>query len=111
MATQKLAVAALLSALAGVAAAQTNGTCPPPIRPAISTPEHLVQFADDVDKGHRRQNQDHGALTLRSQSARDQARRAGARQAGEILLVNFENENPLFGVDGVPFLAPATPNR
>jgi len=26
-------------------------------------------------------------------------------QAGEILLVNFENENPLFGVDGVPFLA------
>ena len=26
-------------------------------------------------------------------------------QAGEILLVNFENENPLFGVDGIPFLA------
>src|SRR5260370_543605 len=26
-------------------------------------------------------------------------------QIGEILLVNFENENPLFGVDGVPFLA------
>jgi TRAP-type C4-dicarboxylate transport system, periplasmic component len=26
-------------------------------------------------------------------------------QAGEILLVNFENEDPLFGLDGVPFLA------
>ncbi len=29
----------------------------------------------------------------------------GQAQAGEILLVNFENENPLFGLDGVPFLA------
>jgi TRAP-type C4-dicarboxylate transport system substrate-binding protein len=26
-------------------------------------------------------------------------------QAGEILLVNFENEDPMFGIDGVPFLA------
>ena len=26
-------------------------------------------------------------------------------QAGEILLVNYENEDPLFGLDGVPFLA------
>jgi TRAP-type C4-dicarboxylate transport system substrate-binding protein len=26
-------------------------------------------------------------------------------QAGEILMVNFENEWPLFGVDGIPFLA------
>jgi len=29
----------------------------------------------------------------------------GQAQIGEILLVNFENENPLFGIDGVPFLA------
>ena len=29
----------------------------------------------------------------------------GQAQIGEILLVNFENEDPLFGVDGVPFLA------
>ena len=29
----------------------------------------------------------------------------GQAQAGEILLVNFENEDPLYGIDGVPFLA------
>jgi len=29
----------------------------------------------------------------------------GQAQIGEILLVNFENENPLFGLDGTPFLA------
>jgi len=29
----------------------------------------------------------------------------GQAQIGEILLVNFENENPVFGADGIPFLA------
>ena len=29
----------------------------------------------------------------------------GQAQAGEILLVNFENEDPLYGLDGIPFLA------
>ena len=29
----------------------------------------------------------------------------GQAQAGEILLVNFENEDPLYGIDGIPFLA------
>ncbi len=29
----------------------------------------------------------------------------GQAQAGEILLVNFENEDPLYGIDGMPFLA------
>jgi TRAP-type C4-dicarboxylate transport system substrate-binding protein len=29
----------------------------------------------------------------------------GQAQAGEILLVNYENEDPLYGIDGVPFLA------
>jgi len=29
----------------------------------------------------------------------------GQAQAGEILLVNFENEDPMYGLDGIPFLA------
>jgi TRAP-type C4-dicarboxylate transport system substrate-binding protein len=29
----------------------------------------------------------------------------GQAQAGEVLLVNFENEDPLYGIDGIPFLA------
>jgi TRAP-type transport system periplasmic protein len=30
---------------------------------------------------------------------------SGQAQIGEVLLVNFENENPIFGADGIPFLA------
>jgi TRAP-type C4-dicarboxylate transport system substrate-binding protein len=29
----------------------------------------------------------------------------GQAQIGEVLLVNFENENPIYGMDGLPFLA------
>ena len=29
----------------------------------------------------------------------------GQAQIGEILLVNLENENPVYGADGIPFLA------
>lgn len=29
----------------------------------------------------------------------------GQAQIGEVLLVNFENENPIYGTDGIPFLA------
>ena len=29
----------------------------------------------------------------------------GQAQIGEILLVNFENEDPMYGLDGIPFLA------
>jgi hypothetical protein len=30
---------------------------------------------------------------------------SGQAQIGEVLLVNFENEWPIFGLDGIPFLA------
>jgi len=33
----------------------------------------------------------------------------GQAQAGEILLVNYENEDPFYGLDGVPFLATSYP--
>jgi TRAP-type C4-dicarboxylate transport system substrate-binding protein len=33
----------------------------------------------------------------------------GQAQIGEVLLVNFENENPIYGVDGLPFLAASYP--
>ena len=31
--------------------------------------------------------------------------RGNQAQAGEILLVNYENEDALYGLDGIPFLA------
>ncbi len=47
-------------------------------------------------------------MRTRRCSRRPEIKRAvqgGQAQAGEILLVNFENEDPLYGLDGVPFLA------
>jgi TRAP-type C4-dicarboxylate transport system substrate-binding protein len=34
----------------------------------------------------------------------------GQAQVGEILLVNFSNEDPLYGIDGIPFLATSYPD-
>ena len=39
------------------------------------------------------------------QRAFKRAVQGGQAQAGEILLVNFENEDPIYGIDGIPFLA------
>jgi len=95
MATQKLAVAALALGFAGVAAAQTKWDLPAAYSPGNFHTENLVQFADDVDKATGGKLKSRCTPTLRSQSARDQARRAGRpAQAGEILLGQFENENP-----------------
>jgi TRAP-type C4-dicarboxylate transport system substrate-binding protein len=69
--------------------------------------ENLQQFANDVDKasGGKLKIQLHPNASLFKAPEIKRAVQGGQAQAGEILLVNFENEDPLFGVDGVPFLA------
>ena len=66
-----------------------------------------MQFADDVDKASegRLKITVHSNASLFKAPEIKRAVQGAQAQAGEILLVNFENENPLFGVDGVPFLA------
>ena len=108
MATQKLAVAALALVLAnGVAIAQTKWDLPAAYSPGNFHTENLVQFADDVDKasGGKLKIAVHANASLFKAPEIKRAVQGAQAQAGEILLVNFENENPLFGVDGVPFLA------
>jgi TRAP-type C4-dicarboxylate transport system substrate-binding protein len=108
MATQKLAVAALALVLAnGVSVAQTRWDLPAAYSPGNFHTENLVQFADDVDKatGGRLKITVHSNASLFKAPEIKRAVQGAQAQAGEILLVNFENENPLFGVDGVPFLA------
>jgi len=108
MATQRLAVAALALALANsVAVAQTRWDLPAAYSPGNFHTENLVQFADDVDKasGGRLKITVHSNASLFKAPEIKRAVQGAQAQAGEILLVNFENENPLFGVDGVPFLA------
>jgi len=91
----------------GVAIAQTKWDLPSVFSTGTSPTENLVQFADDVDKasGGRLKITVHSNASLFKAPEIKRAVQGAQAQAGEILLVNFENENPLFGVDGVPFLA------
>jgi TRAP-type C4-dicarboxylate transport system substrate-binding protein len=69
--------------------------------------ENIQQFANDVDKatGGKLKIQIPPNASLFKAPEIKRAVQGGQAQAGEILLVNFENEDPLFGIDGVPFLA------
>jgi len=69
--------------------------------------ENAQQFANDVEKatGGKLKIQIHANASLFKAPEIKRAVQGGQAQAGEILLVNYENEDPLYGLDGVPFLA------
>jgi TRAP-type transport system periplasmic protein len=69
--------------------------------------ENLTQFAADVDKATagKLKITVHANASLFKAPEIKRAVQGGQAQLGEILLANYENENPLFGLDGVPFLA------
>ncbi|MEP6702759.1 MAG: TRAP transporter substrate-binding protein, partial [Betaproteobacteria bacterium] len=62
---------------------------------------------NDVDKatGGKLKITVHANASLFKAPEIKRAVQSNSAQSGEILLVNFENENPLLGVDGIPFLA------
>ena len=100
--------AALTLALAGGAAfAQTKWDLPAAYPATNFHSENLVQFAADVDKASagKLKITVHANGSLFKAPEIKRAVQGGQAQAGEILLVNFQNEWPLFGVDGLPFLA------
>jgi TRAP-type transport system periplasmic protein len=69
--------------------------------------ENLTQFVADVDKATdgKLKITVHANASLFKAPEIKRAVQGGQAQIGEILLANFENENALFGADGVPFLA------
>jgi len=99
--------AALGVALALPAAAQTKWDVPSAYPASNFHTENLQQFAADVEKGSggKLKIQLHPNASLFKAPEIKRAVQGGQAQAGEILLVNFENEDPLYGIDGVPFLA------
>jgi TRAP-type transport system periplasmic protein len=74
--------------------------------------ENLAQFAADIDKatGGQLKITVHSGASLFKAPEIKRAVQSGQAQAGEVLLANFENESPLFGADGVPFLATSYKN-
>ena len=70
--------------------------------------ENIAQFANDVERlsGGKLRIQIHANAALFKAPEIKRAVQSQQAQIGEVLLVNFENEDPIYGLDGVPFLAP-----
>jgi TRAP-type C4-dicarboxylate transport system substrate-binding protein len=105
----KRLAAAIVTVLAFAlpASAQTKWDLPTAYPANNFHTENLQQFVADVDKGTagKLKIQLHPNASLFKAPEIKRAVQGGQAQAGEILLVNFENEDPLYGIDGVPFLA------
>ncbi len=69
--------------------------------------ENITQFAADVDKASsgKLKITVHNNASLFKAPEIKRAVQGGQAQMGEILLVNYQNEWQMFGLDGLPFLA------
>ncbi len=96
-----------LGGLALSATAQTKWDLPSAYPASNFHTENLVQFAKDVDAatGGKLKIQVHDNASLFKAPEIKRAVQGGQAQAGELLMVNFQNEWPVWGLDGIPFLA------
>jgi len=103
----KLLVTTLLLGAAGAAFAQTKWDLPSGYPATNFHTENLMQFAADVDKvtSGRLKITVHANASLFKAPEIKRAVQGGQAQMGEILLTNYSNEWPIFGADGIPFLA------
>lgn len=95
------------ASLAPVAAAQVKWDLPTAYPATNFHTENLQQFVTDVERasGGKLKIALHPNASLFKAPEIKRAVQGGQVQAGEILLVNFENEDPMYGIDGIPFLA------
>jgi TRAP-type C4-dicarboxylate transport system substrate-binding protein len=107
MTTRQILVATALAAALGTAQAQVKWDLPTAYPATNFHTENIQQFADELDKatGGKLKIVVHANASLFKAPEIKRAVQGGQAQAGEILWVNFENEDSLFGIDGVPFLA------
>ena len=101
------ACAALAAAGAGAVSAQTKWDLAAAYPATNFHSENLAAFAADVDKATagKLKITVHANASLFKAPEIKRAVQGGQAQAGEILLVNYQNEWQLFGADGLPFLA------
>jgi TRAP-type C4-dicarboxylate transport system substrate-binding protein len=107
----KLTLLATAFVLAPSAFAQTKWDLPAAYAASNFHTENLTQFASDVDKATsgKLKITVHANASLFKANEIKRAVQGGQAQLGEILLANFENENPIYGADGLPFLASSYP--
>jgi TRAP-type C4-dicarboxylate transport system substrate-binding protein len=100
-----LACAATLAA--PMAFGQTKWDLPTGYATNTFQTENVQQFADDVAKatGGKLKITVHAGASLYKMPEIKRAVQSGQTQAGEFILSAYANENPLFGIDSIPFLA------
>ena len=98
---------AVAAAIATSAAAQTKWDMPTPYPATNFHTENIQQFVDDVDKATlgKLKITVHSNASLFKAPEIKRAVATGQAQIGEILVSGYSNEDPIFGIDSVPFLA------
>jgi len=101
------ALAALCAAASLGAQAQVKWDMPTPYPATNFHTENIAQFVADVDKatGGKLKITVHPNGSLFKANEIKRAVQGGQAQLGEILISGYSNEDPVFGVDSVPFLA------
>src|SRR5260221_4068909 len=99
--------AAVAAASCAAALAQTQWDLPTPYAPTNFHTENVAQFAADIDKATNGKLKItvHSNASLFKATEIKRAVQGGQAQVGEILISGYSNEDPIFGVDSVPFLA------
>src|ERR1044072_7647721 len=105
------AAAAAIAVLAAPAMAQTKWNLPAAYPADNPHSVNLLAFAKDVGDatGGKLQITVHTAASLFKAPEIKRAVATGQAQAGEVLISLHENEDPMFGIDVVPFLATSYP--
>ena len=101
------ALAALCAAAALAAQAQVKWDMPTPYPATNFHTENIAQFVADIDKatGGKLKITVHPNGSLFKANEIKRAVQGGQAQIGDVLISGYSNEDPIFGVDSVPFLA------
>jgi TRAP-type transport system periplasmic protein len=99
--------AAFAVAFSASALAQTKWDMPTPYAATNFHTENITQFVADVDNATagKLKIQVHSNASLFKANEIKRAVQGNQAQIGEILISGYSNEDPVFGVDSVPFLA------
>jgi TRAP-type C4-dicarboxylate transport system substrate-binding protein len=99
-----LAAVLATSALAVPAAAQ-SWDMPTPYGDSVFHTQNITQFAADVEEASDLDITVHSAGSLYAHPEIKDAVRRGLAPMGEVLMSRLANEDPIFNVDSIPFLA------
>jgi TRAP-type C4-dicarboxylate transport system substrate-binding protein len=108
---RSLLLAAAVTLTASPVLAQTKWNLPAAYPPDNPHSENLALFAKDVAAatGNKLQITVHAGASLFKAPEIKRAVQTGQAQIGEVLISLHENEDPMFGIDVVPFLATSFP--